>query len=95
MYTLRSEDVKHARKAHLCDWCLRRIEIGEPYRYSFVVDGGDSWTWHECHDCLPYVAELMAADYQHAQDFGYTTSEFMEWMDENHPGVLPHRKGSE
>lgn len=19
------------------DWCLRRIEVGEPYRYSFIV----------------------------------------------------------
>lgn len=92
MKVLHSKDVKHARKPHLCDWCLRRIEIGEPYRSLFIVDGGDSWTWHECVDCLPYVEELMAEDYQHAREFGYSTSDFMEWMDENHRGVLPHRK---
>lgn len=87
--------VKHARKAHTCDWCLRRIEPGEPYRYSFVIDGGSSHSWHECQDCTPYVLELYAKDPQHASDMGYTTTEFLDWMEEEHPGVLPHEKAKE
>ena len=93
MIELRAREVKHARVAHVCDWCLRRIESGEPYRYSFITGGGDSWSWHECRDCTPYVQELLAADPQHASDMGYTTTEFLEWMEVTHPGVLPHRKG--
>lgn len=93
MFNLSSHDVKRARKAHVCDWCLRRIEPGEPYRYSFVVDGGDSWSWYECKDCQPYVEEMRLEDEWYASDVGYTTSDFMEWMEENHPGALPHRKG--
>ncbi len=92
MTELRVREVKGSRKAHVCDWCLRRIEPGEPYRYSFIVDGGDSYPWHECRDCTPYVQELCAEDPQHAQDLGYTTSEYMEWMEERHPGILPHKK---
>lgn len=94
MFNLSTREVKHARKPHLCDWCLRRIEVGEPYRSTFVVDGGDSWQWHECADCSPYVQEMCLEDEQHASQMGYTTSKFMEWMEENHPGVLPHRKGA-
>ena len=92
MTELRVREVRGSRKAHVCDWCLRRIEPGEPYRYSFIVDGGDSYPWHECRDCTPYVQELCAEDPQHAQDLGYTTSEYMEWMEERHPGILPHKK---
>ena len=89
---LNEREVEHARKPHVCDWCLRRIEPGEPYRYSFVVDGCDSYPWHECFDCVPYVDELMHEDEDYAMSIGYTTSEFIDWMHERHPGVLPHRK---
>lgn len=92
MTELRVREVRGSRKVHVCDWCLRRIEPGEPYRYSFVTDGGDCYSWHECSDCTPYVQELCAEDPQHAQDLGYTTSEYMEWMEERHPGILPHKK---
>lgn len=92
MENLNTRTVKHARKHHLCDWCLRRIEVGESYRYTFVVDGGDSHGWHECLDCTPYVDEMMAQDWKHSIEMGYTTTDYMEWMAENHPDVLPHRK---
>lgn len=82
--------LRRARKPHICDWCLRRIEVGEQYRYSFIVDGGDAWSWHECETCEPYVAEMMADDSwgDKPSGEGWTTSEFLEFMNETHPDVI-------
>ena len=92
MQVLHKPKMVKARKSHLCDWCLRRIEKGEMYQYSFIVDGGDAYGWHECADCLPYVDEMAYEDVRYAEEIGFTTTDYLDWMAENHPGVLPHKK---
>ena len=90
MHAITNRRVEHARKPHVCDWCLRRIEVGEPYQYSYLVDGGDSWSWHECDRCKGYVGEMMTHEFWGGKPTGggWTTEEFMEFMTECHPGVL-------
>jgi len=40
-----------ARKAHHCDSCGGKIEVGQTYVRSRVVDGGDAWVWKSHEDC--------------------------------------------
>lgn len=51
-----TEPTEHkARKAHCCEWCGERIEIGEQYKRYRYFDGGDAGTvklHSECFDAM-------------------------------------------
>lgn len=47
-----------ARKEHRCDWCGQKIEKGEKYEYSFIVDGGDNWTFKNHLSCRELTNKL-------------------------------------
>lgn len=53
-----SSNTPKARKVHRCDSCFKSIIIGETYYNSFVVDGGQSWTWKE-HSICHRVSNLL------------------------------------
>lgn len=50
-----------ARKAHRCESCGRRINPGEPYNSTRMVDGGDAWVWKAhtyCDAASQYLHDL-------------------------------------
>ena len=46
-----------ARKAHHCDFCGGRIEVGEQYSVSVHVDGRDMNSWKAHNLCEQFYAE--------------------------------------
>ncbi|GAA6488445.1 hypothetical protein [Gordonibacter urolithinfaciens] len=75
-----------ARKEHRCDWCGKKIAVGETYTSSAHVMDGRAYTWHECDRCAPYVGPMMAY-WDHRADEGYTGEDMSEYMHEEHPDV--------
>lgn len=69
-----ARDIKAARKAHRCDWCGGRIQVGEPYRYQFMKHAGEAYSWHGHMDCV-----ALAAIYAEAADI---------WGDDGIPEML-------
>jgi hypothetical protein len=79
-----------ARKPHVCDWCGKRIEVGEWHIASTNVSDG-IYTWRECDRCKPYVSEMMGEPDEFYFDSiadGYTSESFTEFMRDEHPDVL-------
>jgi hypothetical protein len=66
-----SELVKAARKAHRCDDCGERIEVGASYTRSRVVDGRDACTWRSCAACEAWMEAHLGGDWErHPGDVG-------------------------
>jgi len=63
-----STQTPKARKAHKCDWCGGKIEVGERYERTFITDYGDAWTW-KCHpECQRLVQIFIDMDYIERED---------------------------
>lgn len=43
------------RKDHICQGCGKKISKGEEAISSSYADGGEAWTFYECHECRDYV----------------------------------------
>ena len=79
-----------ARKPHVCDWCGKRIEVGEWHIASTNVSDG-IYTWRECDRCKPYVSEMMAFPGDFYFDSGieaYTHDSFLDFMLNENADVL-------
>ena len=85
-----------ARKSHRCDWCGKRIEVGETYRVAKYVSDGTVYAWHECERCRPYVKEMWES-YGNPQNRPKTLTfaDFEEHMVEFHPEVWSEWRGGE
>jgi hypothetical protein len=47
-----------ARNAKVCDHCGQTIPSGVRYRYAFIKDGGDTWSWRSHLDCHALAMRL-------------------------------------
>lgn len=54
--------IKHAKKAHRCDWCAERIEIGESYERWRWYDGGDAGTTKMHPECANASSEVASEE---------------------------------
>ena len=61
MDILESKIVK-TRKAHVCDACLRRFDVGTEMYTQTIADNGSIWKWRLCPTCY----ELLTS---HPKDF--------------------------
>ncbi len=77
--TIKSQHIKHARKQHQCDYCGEEIEKGSPYSYSFLKDGGETYSWKTHEDCDFVATELW--EYINPWD-GMTTDEFISGVND-------------
>ena len=93
MSTLSSKDIKSVRKAHVCEQCNTKIEVGQPAHYCFGIYEGEPYglyTHHECKDAAREYAELndmWFEDYpwfKHMDDSEYGHH---GWLLEKHPVV--------
>lgn len=88
-------DVK-ARKPHWCDWCGKRIEIGELHRAAKYASDGTIYTWRECDRCRPYVREMWDSyGSLLSRPKTLTFADFEEYMLEFHPEVWLEWRGGE
>lgn len=62
MTNIAHDEVKAARKAHVCDWCNEAIEIGQPYVRQRNKDGRDVWTWRAHPECSKAASTLDSFD---------------------------------
>ena len=46
------QEMRKARKEHLCEECTRAILVGESYRRSFSVQDGSASTFRTCRHCV-------------------------------------------
>lgn len=75
-----------ARKEHRCNWCGKRIEVGEDHTATSLVYDGSAYTFRECDRCAPYVEPMM--DYwDNRYDEGYNGDDMYEYMRDEHPDV--------
>ena len=58
METIKSKFVK-AKKEHTCEYCNRKIKIGDTYHYSYTVDSDYSWSLKECIYCHYIVDKII------------------------------------
>ena len=78
-----------ARKPHRCDWCGKRIEIGEEHTVSTNVGDG-IYNWRECDRCATYVSQMMRMPDKFYFDDGvggWTSESFVEFMREEYPAT--------
>ena len=77
-----------ARRLHRCGWCDKRIDVGESYLASTIVDDGVIYTWCECERCRPYVREMWES-YGNRLNIPRTLTfaDFEEYMTESHPEI--------
>lgn len=54
---LTSKDVT-ARKEHCCDWCGKRIRVGEKYHYETFIFDGEFCSWHAHLACSRVASEI-------------------------------------
>ena len=52
-----SKNIK-ARKDHVCSYCCEKINKGDHYKNSFIVDGSDGWSWKSHLECEKLVSFL-------------------------------------
>ncbi len=82
-----------ARKKTWCDWCGKRIGVGETHTASSLVGDGRIYTFRECKRCEPYVTEMYDTYYQlhrlgHWYDVELNSHDFDAFMSDEHPEVL-------
>jgi len=76
-----------ARKPHRCDWCGKRIEIGEEHTVSTNVGDG-IYNWRECDRCSLYVKAAIDGDFDVDPTIeGFSSSDFIEFMREEYPAT--------
>ncbi len=68
------EEIRTARKLHVCSECNKRIEIGEKYEHASGKSEGDFWSEDTCLIC----AEIANAFYCDGRWFGGILWESME-----------------
>ena len=72
--------IKKSRKKHRCDLCGFRIEKGDSYLSSFIVEDGDSWmfkTHIKCHELCDKLRW-----YEDHRDYGVDANVFEECVEE-------------
>lgn len=78
-----------ARKQHRCDWCNKKIAIGESHICSTYAAGGHVYSWRECDRCASYVKPMMQyVDSFGARDEGYFGGDMIDFMRDEFPEVL-------
>lgn len=92
MKTLLDKRVK-ARKEHICDFCRKKIFVGEEYRYSKHTFDGQIYDWHSCDRCRGYVTKAFEELGDWASD-GLTEEMFREFVRDNYEEVAKEWWGS-
>lgn len=85
MNTLRDKKVK-AKKEHICDFCGKKIAVGEEYRLSTHVCENEIYDWHSCDRCKKYV-EYAFEELGNCLNEGLTAEEFYDFMREYYPNM--------
>jgi hypothetical protein len=57
--TLNTTQIGKCRKRHLCDDCLRMIEVRDPYTLATLVDDGAPYRWSICQYCAVWREALL------------------------------------
>lgn len=72
-----------ARKEHSCDYCEKKIVIGEEHEISTYASEGMVYDWRVCDRCKPFVDEAFSND-DYSWDDGMNNQEFHDYMWEEH-----------
>ena len=83
MVTLRQPTRIKARKEHSCDYCDKKIFIGEEHTISTHKYDGLLYDWRTCDRCKPYVLEAFRNEH-YSFDDGMTEEDFRRYMWEEH-----------
>jgi hypothetical protein len=75
MQTL-SQSKPRARKPHICEWCGRRIEVGEVYQRAALLGDDGFYDWTNCLHCGAFVT---LAGIWECCDEGTTSDDIEEW----------------
>ena len=70
-----SKTTQKARKQHVCDYCNGKIQIGETYQKSAIVNDGFFYTWKSHIRCKAIANELNMFD---DRSDGLTFDDFIE-----------------
>lgn len=71
MSQCQARSIKGAAKVHVCNDCLKAINVGEPYERVRVFDARDAHVWRSCARCVEYAK---------ANPFGVPDDRFEGWM---------------
>lgn len=55
---VKKQNIKRARKDHICNYCGETIEAGSPYTREFLVNGGEHYEWLMHNECEKVASEI-------------------------------------
>lgn len=55
---VKKQNIKRARKDHICNYCGETIEAGSPYTREFLVNGGEHYEWLMHNECEKVANEI-------------------------------------
>ena len=82
--------VKHARKSHICELCVRPINIGEEYYQEKGKYLGEFF-----HRCLHTTCYEMEYDYTSEVDNEFTWEQIIDYVKDCHCGECPNESDCE
>lgn len=93
MSTINSKDIKAVRKAHVCEQCNTKIEVGQPAHYNFGIWEGEPFSVYAHPECAAAAKQyadlndLWGEEYPWFQHMDNSEHNHHEWVLINHPIV--------
>ena len=85
METLKEPHRIKARKEHKCDFCDKKISIGEEHEIATYVQDY-IYDWRACDRCKPYVSEAFSNN-DYSWEDGMNNQDFHNYMWEEHRDI--------
>lgn len=83
--TLKEPKLVKARKEHTCDFCNKKISVGEEHTAA-TYKGDYVYDWRSCDRCKPYVREAFNSKNNDFSD-GLNNQDFYDYMWEEHRNI--------
>lgn len=69
-----------------CDYCEKKIEVGEEHDVSIYEIQNETYHWRVCNRCNKYVKEALN-NKKHSFKYGLNNDSFHKYMQEEHPEI--------
>lgn len=83
-----STKTQKAKKQHSCDYCYNKINIGELYQYSAIVNCGDFYAFKNHISCQKIAEHLKMFEQDEVRYEGLTSDNFQETICEEYYSIM-------
>jgi hypothetical protein len=83
-----STKTQKAKKTHVCDYCWQKINAGQFYEYSAIVNCGDFYTFKNHVSCHQIALCLKMFEQDEVKYEGLTADYFQEWVREEYDAIM-------